>query len=82
VRPGGELIYVTCSVLPQENEEQVRKFTADNPEFSIASALPAWKHLFGADAPQPRSSDQQTITLTPASTDTDGFFFCRMQRKA
>jgi 16S rRNA (cytosine967-C5)-methyltransferase len=82
VRPGGELIYVTCSVLPQENEEQVRKFTADNPEFSIASALPAWKDLFGAAAPQPRSSDQQTITLTPSSTDTDGFFFCRMQRKA
>ncbi len=34
VRPGGELIYVTCSVLPQENEEQVRRFTAENPEFS------------------------------------------------
>ena len=82
VRPGGELIYVTCSVLPQENEEQVRKFTADHPEFAIVSALPAWNGLFGAGAPQPRSSDQATITLTPASTDTDGFFFCRMQRKA
>jgi len=82
VRPGGELIYVTCSVLPQENEEQVRKFTADHPEFAIVSALPAWNGLFDAGAPQPRSSDQATITLTPASTDTDGFFFCRMQRKA
>jgi len=81
VRPGGELIYVTCSVLPQENEEQVRKFTADHPEFSIVSALPAWNSLFGANAPQPRSSDQATITLTPASTDTDGFFFCRMQKR-
>jgi 16S rRNA (cytosine967-C5)-methyltransferase len=82
VRPGGELLYVTCSVLPQENEEQVRRFTSENPEFSIVSALPAWDSLFGKDAPHPRSSDNETITLTPASTDTDGFFFCRMQRKA
>jgi len=82
VRPGGELIYVTCSVLPQENEQQVRKFTADHPEFSIVGALPAWSGLFGVNAAQPRSSDQETITLTPASTDTDGFFFCRMQKRA
>ncbi|MBB2751341.1 UNVERIFIED_ORG: 16S rRNA (cytosine967-C5)-methyltransferase [Rhizobium aethiopicum] len=81
VKPGGELIYVTCSVLPQENEEQVRRFTADNPDFQIVSALPAWDGLFGKDAQRPHSSDGLTVTLTPASTDTDGFFFCRMQRK-
>jgi 16S rRNA (cytosine967-C5)-methyltransferase len=82
VRPGGELIYVTCSVLPQENEEQVRRFTEENPEFSIVNAMSAWDSLFGKDAPHPRSSDNETITLTPASTDTDGFYFCRMQREA
>jgi 16S rRNA (cytosine967-C5)-methyltransferase len=82
VRPGGELIYVTCSVLPQENEQQVRRFAAENPAFSIESALAAWHELFGENAPRPRSSDGETVTLTPASTDTDGFFFCRMQRKA
>jgi 16S rRNA (cytosine967-C5)-methyltransferase len=81
VRRGGELIYVTCSVLPQENEEQVRAFVAANPEFEIASALTGWDQLFGKDSPRPRSSDDKTVTLTPASTDTDGFFFCRMQRK-
>ncbi|AJD39692.1 tRNA and rRNA cytosine-C5-methylase (Sun) protein [Rhizobium gallicum bv. gallicum R602sp] len=82
VRPGGELIYVTCSVLPQENEQQVRRFAAENPAFSIESALTAWDELFGKNAPRPRSSDGETVTLTPASTDTDGFFFCRMRRKA
>ncbi|MBY5671297.1 RsmB/NOP family class I SAM-dependent RNA methyltransferase [Rhizobium leguminosarum] len=81
VKSGGDLIYVTCSVLPQENEEQARRFTADNPDFQLVSALPAWEALFGKDAPRPHSSDGLTVTLTPASTDTDGFFFCRMQRK-
>ncbi|MGZ2382929.1 RsmB/NOP family class I SAM-dependent RNA methyltransferase [Rhizobium brockwellii] len=81
VKSGGELIYVTCSVLPQENEEQVRRFTADNPDFQVVSALPDWDQLFGKDTPRPHSSDGLTVTLTPASTDTDGFFFCRMQRK-
>ncbi|MFF0920748.1 RsmB/NOP family class I SAM-dependent RNA methyltransferase [Rhizobium leguminosarum] len=81
VKPGGDLIYVTCSVLPQENEEQARRFTADNPDFQIVSALPAWDQLFGKDTPRPHSSDGLSVTLTPASTDTDGFFFCRMQRK-
>ncbi len=81
VRPGGELLYVTCSVLPQENEEQVRAFCTAHPEFEIVSALPDWDKLFGKDSSRPRSSDGKTITLTPASTDTDGFFFSKLQRK-
>jgi len=81
VRPGGMLLYVTCSVLPDENETQVNRFAANNPEFEVVEALSSWEKLFGNDAPKPRSSDGKTITLTPASTDTDGFFFCRLQRK-
>ncbi|MDL2404735.1 RsmB/NOP family class I SAM-dependent RNA methyltransferase [Rhizobium calliandrae] len=81
VRPGGMLLYVTCSVLPEENEMQVNRFTANNPDFEVVEALSSWEDLFGSDAPMPHSSDGKTITLTPASTDTDGFFFCRLRRK-
>ncbi len=81
VRPGGRLVYVTCSVLPEENETQVRAFCESNPEFTIVSAVPSWDALFGASVKRPRSSDGQTLTLTPASTDTDGFFFCQMDRR-
>lgn len=82
VRPGRFLLYVTCSILPQENEEQVHGFCRANPDFEILSATDTWQSLFGSGKPQPRSRDDKTVTLTPASTDTDGFFFCAMGRKA
>ncbi len=80
VRPGGHLIYITCSVLPEENENQVYGFCEDNPEFEVVSAGEVWEDLFGYDKPSPWSSDMKTVTLTPASTGTDGFFFCVMER--
>ncbi|MDX3926679.1 MAG: RsmB/NOP family class I SAM-dependent RNA methyltransferase [Shinella sp.] len=81
VRPGGRLLYITCSVLPEENENQVHTFCEKNPEFEILSAAETWQDLFGRDKPQPWSADKKSVTLTPASTDTDGFFFCSMGRK-
>ncbi len=80
VRTGGHLIYITCSVLPEENENQVYGFCEDNPEFELVSAGEAWEELFGYDKPAPWSSDMKTVTLTPASTETDGFFFSVMEK--
>lgn len=82
VRPGGHLIYITCSVLPEENENQIYSFIEDNPQFELVSAGEVWEELFGHDKPAPWSSDMKTVTLTPASTDTDGFFFSVLERKA
>ena len=81
VRPGGFLIYITCSVLPEENENQVYGFAEDHAGFELVSAGEVWQDLFGFDKPQPWSADMKSITLTPASTDTDGFYFAVMQRK-
>lgn len=82
VRPGGKLIYITCSILPQENERQVTGFSQENPEFVISPAIGTWEALFGAVSPKPHSLDGKTLTLTPAATNTDGFFFCEMIRTA
>jgi 16S rRNA (cytosine967-C5)-methyltransferase len=80
VRPGGYLCYITCSVLAQENEGQVYGFLEDNEDFELLSAGEVWEDLFPDTEEKPWSSDGCTITLTPASTGTDGFFFAVMGR--
>ncbi len=82
VRPGGLLCYITCSVLACENENQIATFLDDNPDFELLSCEEVWRERFGFDAPQPWSADAMTVTLTPAATGTDGFFFAVMERMA
>lgn len=82
VRPGGYLCYVTCSVFPEENEHQVYGFGERHDGWDLLSAGEVWQDLFGFDKPKPWSADLKCITLTPASTATDGFFFAVMQRHA
>lgn len=62
VKPGGRLVYATCSLLPQENEEQVTAFLKDNPDFELQPLDSA----LGLGEPYMR--------LTPHRHKTDGFF--------
>ncbi len=82
VRPGGFLCYVSCSIFPEENENQVYAFGDRHEGWEMLSAGEVWQDLFGFDKPKPWSGDLKCITLTPASTGTDGFFFAVMQRTA
>lgn len=82
VKPGGYLCYITCSVFAEENEGQVYSFLEQSGDkFEILSAGEVWQDLFGFDAPQPWSSDDCSVTLTPATTGTDGFYFAVMGRR-
>jgi len=75
VKPGGRLIYATCSLLPEENEEQVEKFLAAHPDFTV---LP-FETVVADKLP---STHAQYLALTPARHRTDGFFAAVMERKA
>ncbi len=82
VKPGGRIAYVTCSVLPAENTDQITRFLEENDNFSSVSAQAIWNGMFGQDVQPSYVSERGEITLTPATTGTDGFFFALLQRTA
>ena len=72
VRPGGVLIYSTCTLVRKENEGVVEKFLKNSPDFTLEPL------------PLPGQLPQNTtgmLTLVPGEYDTDGFFICRLRRK-
>lgn len=79
VKPGGQLIYATCSLLPDENEAQVTTFLAQHPDFSIVPLPQVWAKV-AANQPCPVSGDY--LRLDPATHETDGFFAAVLARKA
>ncbi len=87
VRPGGRLVYVTCSILAEENEAVAEGFAAADPAFRpvpVAAAARASPAL--TDAARDRlaalADGGHTVQLTPHRTGTDGFFVALFERSA
>jgi len=77
VKPGGRLLYATCSLLEEENEAQVLRFLENNSDFSpenfdIVDVL--------ADFPDRFSNSGHEIRTFPAMTGTDGFYVACLKR--
>jgi 16S rRNA (cytosine967-C5)-methyltransferase len=74
VKPGGRLIYVTCSLLAEENEDRVAAFVAAHPDFAVEpialSGAEHWRTAAGF------------LRLTPRTASTDGFFVAALVRAA
>ena len=68
VKPGGRLIYATCSLLPEENEDIVTAFLAKNPNFSLKNASEVLREQ------QINLDTGEYLRLNPADHGTDGFF--------
>ena len=73
VRPGGVLLYATCTLVQAENEGVVEAFLQENPEFSLEKL------------PLPAAFPENTtgmLALVPGEYDTDGFFIAKLRRNA
>lgn len=69
VKPGGKLIYITCSIFPDENVHQLKQFLAHNPSFRVDAPGKMWqKHTHAIDGVGP------VLALSPHKDGTDGFF--------
>jgi 16S rRNA (cytosine967-C5)-methyltransferase len=77
VRSGGRLVYVTCSLLREENEAQADAFLAAMPDFALVPAARAWEETIGGAS----RAGENYLFLTPARHGTDGFFVAVLERK-
>lgn len=85
VKPGGRLVFVTCSMLRGENEATADAFEENNPAFRpvpVAEALKAANLTDAARARLGELAEGHRLRLSPASTGTDGFFAAVYERTA
>jgi 16S rRNA (cytosine967-C5)-methyltransferase len=78
VKPGGRLVYATCSLLAEENEAQVDAFLAAHPDFKLVPVADVWRAAVGEGDGDGMVG--QTLSLTPAQHGTDGFFAAVLER--
>ncbi len=74
VKPGGRLVYVTCSILAEENIDQVTRFQEQDASFRVLPIADIWRETIGTEPPASADHSDQTLQLTPALHHTDGFF--------
>jgi 16S rRNA (cytosine967-C5)-methyltransferase len=74
VKPGGRLVYVTCSVFAEENEDRIAAFLSRNPAFAVRTITlePVGDHV----------TPEGFLRLTPRTAATDGFFVALLERTA
>jgi 16S rRNA (cytosine967-C5)-methyltransferase len=76
VKPGGRLIYATCSLLAEENEAQIEAFLSERADFKRVPVGEVWASAIGGACP----ATSDTLSLTPAQHGTDGFFAAVVER--
>jgi len=79
-KPGGTVLYITCSVLPEENTDQVAAFLKRHPEVRVVPYKEQWSRTIGGATPESADGSGETLLLTPARHDTDGFFVAVMKK--
>ena len=78
VKPGGRLVYVTSSLLPEENEQQITNFIKENKKFDL---MPIDLYLVGGIKEERPDAHLYYYNLSPSLCGTDGFFGCVLKKR-
>lgn len=78
VKSGGWIVYITCSVLREENEDIVAAFLKNKPDMEQVNLREVWERKI--DRPYPCRDDLH-LRLSPLATGTDGFFLTILRKK-
>jgi len=81
VRPGGTLVYITCSILNEENGGQAARFLDAHREFEAVPMGPPVEALHPGASEHVHLPAGGGVVLTPLRTQTDGFFTILMRRR-
>lgn len=77
-RFGGRIIYFTCSILPDENENIIATVMARHPDLKLLNLRTLWEQKLNGTYPV---SDDCRLHLNPLICGTDGFFVCVLQKR-
>ncbi|MER9074784.1 RsmB/NOP family class I SAM-dependent RNA methyltransferase [Mesorhizobium sp. M0904] len=80
VKPGGLLVYITCSVFDEENGDQVSAFRDRHPGFVPVDHRQLWDSRFAGHEAAMWIGAAGGISLSPLLSGTDGFYFCALRR--
>jgi 16S rRNA (cytosine967-C5)-methyltransferase len=82
VKPGGVIVYVTCSVLHEENGAQIRDFLAEQADFTLVPPAEIIEPLGERSFLFRRAAlfSAEGLLLTPRRTDTDGFYVAMLRK--
>ncbi|MNJ51703.1 Ribosomal RNA small subunit methyltransferase F [compost metagenome] len=86
LKPGGVLVYSTCTIEPSENEEMVKQFLDRHTEFELAPKLPEWQRFSQKVSRENEETEinAETIGLQilPQHYHSDGFYIARLTKRA
>ncbi len=80
VRPGGTLTYITCSLLPEENQEQLAWFLKQSKDFAVVPYREQWAKVIGTAPPVSADGGSEGLLLSPAQHATDGFYVAVLRK--
>lgn len=79
VAVGGRVIYITCSILPDENENNIQSFCQKHPDMQLLDIAEIWQRKIGCAYP---CANRYMLHLNPLVAGTDGFFAAILQKNA